>query len=498
MDRNNVHLVPVSINTKFLNCLQPEWSKYVTMVRHNQTGDTVSYNQLYDSLVQFASHVQASKAKRGSRNHDPLALIANSNASPSQSHASSSYSHSPQPYYVIHPSSIVDYEEDYQGELQGDSQEVKLITAIMHTFWSLNEEISRYYSDNLYAVSIKEDTTYLCLHFIRNHEELKTNTPYPEDSIRRIEDYLKILEDIERGPYFKKPLIRRIDLNQYGVLMKFRDYKYKSLNTSLSEQVGLAGDLGLTNDVLILLRAPRTESNPGKANVQCYNCNDKGHCAHDFDDNAMTDPTYDVKVVSEVNASHKMIPIGVYEHKNHEKHKTVINTFDDDQLDSNIIFDDPHVENNGGSVEHDSNVHDLEHDVKSASTPVDLEKPLVKNGDADNVDVHLYRSMIGSLMYLIASRPDIMFAVYACARFQVTPKTSHLLAVKRIFRYLKGKPTLGLWYSRDSSFELIAYFDSDYAGATQDRKSTTRDLLAKGFDAGRFQYLVLSIGMLNP
>ncbi|GJT66678.1 putative ribonuclease H-like domain-containing protein [Tanacetum coccineum] len=92
--------------------------------------------------------------------------------------------------------------------------------------------------------------------------------------------------------------------------------------------------------------------------------------------------------------------------------------------------------------------------VKSASTPVDLEKPLVKDGDADDVDVHLYRLMIGSLMYLTASRPDIMFVVCAFARFQVTPKTSHLLAVKRIFRYLKGKPTLGLWYSRDSPFEL--------------------------------------------
>ncbi|GKF25639.1 hypothetical protein Tco_0081533, partial [Tanacetum coccineum] len=112
-------------------------------------------------------------------------------------------------------------------------------------------------------------------------------------------------------------------------------------------------------------------------------------------------------------------------------------------------------------------------DVKSAYTPIDLEKPLVKDGDADDVVVHLYRSMIGSLMYLIASRPDIMFGVCACARFQVTPKTSHLLAVKRIFRYLKGKPTLGLWYSRDSPFELVAYIDSDYAGDTQDRKSTT-------------------------
>ncbi|GJU80397.1 putative ribonuclease H-like domain-containing protein [Tanacetum coccineum] len=112
-------------------------------------------------------------------------------------------------------------------------------------------------------------------------------------------------------------------------------------------------------------------------------------------------------------------------------------------------------------------------DVKSASTPTDLEKPLVQDGDAADVDEHLYRSMIGSLMYLTASRPDIMFAVCACARFQVSPKSSHLLAVKRIFRYLKGKPSLGLWYSKDSPLELVAYTDSDYAGATLDRKSTT-------------------------
>ncbi|GKC37970.1 putative ribonuclease H-like domain-containing protein, partial [Tanacetum coccineum] len=83
------------------------------------------------------------------------------------------------------------------------------------------------------------------------------------------------------------------------------------------------------------------------------------------------------------------------------------------------------------------------------------------------------RSMIGSLMYLTTSRPDFMFVVCTCARFQVTLKTSHLLAVKRIFRYLKGKPTLGLWYSTDSPFELVAYTDSDYAEATQDKKSTT-------------------------
>ncbi|GJU16657.1 putative ribonuclease H-like domain-containing protein [Tanacetum coccineum] len=111
-------------------------------------------------------------------------------------------------------------------------------------------------------------------------------------------------------------------------------------------------------------------------------------------------------------------------------------------------------------------------DVKTASTLVDLEKHLVKDGDGTNDDEHLYRSMIRSLMYLTASRPDIMFVVCACARFQVAPKASHLLAVKRIFRYLKGKPALGLCYPRDSPFELVTYTDSDYAGATQDRKST--------------------------
>ncbi|GKG08531.1 hypothetical protein Tco_0334363, partial [Tanacetum coccineum] len=89
------------------------------------------------------------------------------------------------------------------------------------------------------------------------------------------------------------------------------------------------------------------------------------------------------------------------------------------------------------------------------------------------MNVHLYRSMIGSLMYLTASRPDIMFAVCACARFQVTPKKSHLHAVKRIFRYLKVQPKLGLWYPGDSSFDLETFSDSDYPGASLDRKSTT-------------------------
>nr|GEU89909.1 putative ribonuclease H-like domain-containing protein [Tanacetum cinerariifolium] len=113
-------------------------------------------------------------------------------------------------------------------------------------------------------------------------------------------------------------------------------------------------------------------------------------------------------------------------------------------------------------------------DVRSDNTPMDKENPWGKDGPGKDVELHLYRSMIRSLMYLTASRPDIMFAVCAYARHHVTPKECHLHTVKRIFRYLKGHPKLGLWYPKDSPFDLVAYSDNDYGGATQDRKLTTR------------------------
>ncbi|GJS09635.1 putative ribonuclease H-like domain-containing protein [Tanacetum coccineum] len=111
--------------------------------------------------------------------------------------------------------------------------------------------------------------------------------------------------------------------------------------------------------------------------------------------------------------------------------------------------------------------------VKTVITPMQTKVALTKDEEAVDVDVDLYRSMIGSLMYLTVSRPDIMYAVCVCSRFQVTPKTSHLNAVKRIFKYLKGKPHLGLWDPRESPFNLEAFSDSDCGGSNVDRKSTT-------------------------
>ncbi|KAJ9542492.1 hypothetical protein OSB04_028998 [Centaurea solstitialis] len=88
------------------------------------------------------------------------------------------------------------------------------------------------------------------------------------------------------------------------------------------------------------------------------------------------------------------------------------------------------------------------------------------------VDQKSYRAIIGSLLYLTASRPDIMFATCFCARFQANPKESHMMAVKRILRYLKGTPNRGLWYPKESGFELVAFSDADHGGCQLDRKST--------------------------
>nr|GFA16873.1 ribonuclease H-like domain-containing protein [Tanacetum cinerariifolium] len=117
---------------------------------------------------------------------------------------------------------------------------------------------------------------------------------------------------------------------------------------------------------------------------------------------------------------------------------------------------------------------------KSAPTP--FEPPKIKDTNLPDgpVNVHLYRSMIRSLMYLIASRPHITFVVSACTRNQVSPTVSNLNAVKRIFKYIKGHPKLGLWYPRDSPFDLEAFSDSDYAGAAGDTKSTTGGCQIKG------------------
>ncbi|GJR49832.1 putative ribonuclease H-like domain-containing protein [Tanacetum coccineum] len=127
--------------------------------------------------------------------------------------------------------------------------------------------------------------------------------------------------------------------------------------------------------------------------------------------------------------------------------------------------------------------------VKTASTPMETHKPLLKDENDKDIDKHMYRSMVGSLMYLKPLRPDIMFVVCACARYQVNPKASHLHAVKRIFIYLKGQPKLGLWYPKDLPFDLVAYTDSDYADGAGGRGGGMEASLDRKYTTGGCQFL---------
>ncbi|GKE57407.1 hypothetical protein Tco_1496592 [Tanacetum coccineum] len=290
MDRKNVRPILVSINTKFLNFLQPEWSKYVTMVRHNQTVYTVSYDQLYDSLVQFEPYIQASKVKRAARNHDPLALIAYLNASSSQSYASPSYSNLPQPYYVTYPSSVTRGLSKRQDYNRND-----VISSSNHL------------EDGRVDIQIKN--TGYGGNGNRNARRQNKNQVFNAGNGLTQNDERTNLKDKENDFMLD---------NSYG------DETLKELTT-------------------IVITMARIQP---------------------AGDNVVTEPNYDAKAISEVNALHKMIPKGVHEHKNHGKRKTIVNTYDDDQIDSNIIFVDPYVENNVGSYEHDSNAHDQYHDVK--------------------------------------------------------------------------------------------------------------------------------------
>nr|GEV75050.1 copia protein [Tanacetum cinerariifolium] len=98
---------------------------------------------------------------------------------------------------------------------------------------------------------------------------------------------------------------------------------------------------------------------------------------------------------------------------------------------------------------------------------------LTKDEEYESVDSTKYRGMICSLLYLTTSRPDIMFSVYLCVRFQEAPKTSHLEAIKRIFQYIKGTTHLGLWYPKGTRIEIVVYAKSDHARDYVDRKSTS-------------------------
>ncbi|XP_047252340.1 uncharacterized mitochondrial protein AtMg00810-like [Capsicum annuum] len=112
-------------------------------------------------------------------------------------------------------------------------------------------------------------------------------------------------------------------------------------------------------------------------------------------------------------------------------------------------------------------------EAKEISTLIATATKLDLDEIGPDVEQKMYKGMIGSLLYLIPRRPNIVFNVGLFARFQANPKESHLKSIKKIFRYLKGTSDLGLWYPKGSNFNLVGYSDADYAGYMVDKKSIT-------------------------
>ncbi|GJZ43569.1 retrovirus-related pol polyprotein from transposon TNT 1-94 [Tanacetum coccineum] len=201
------------------------------MVCQNQADKAVSYDVLYDSLVQFEPHVLASKAKKAAKNHDLLAFIAHSSASSSHPHANSSYS--PQSYYVTHPPSVVDYDDEYQGELQGDSQEDKLTTAMMLLARAISQKFSS-----------------------------------PTNNRLRMSSNTKNQAVVQDG---------RVDIQTKNA--GYGGNTNKNAGRNRNQMFNAKNGSDESNQIVHCVR--RTDSTPSKANVQCYNCNEKGHYARE-------------------------------------------------------------------------------------------------------------------------------------------------------------------------------------------------------------------------
>ncbi|GKA36723.1 retrovirus-related pol polyprotein from transposon TNT 1-94 [Tanacetum coccineum] len=284
------------------------------MTRQKYVLKTEEYDALFDHLSQFEPHVKASKAKKAARNHDPLALVANSNAHSLNSYASSSFSRSPQPYYVTHPLSVIDNDDDYQGEIQGDAQEDKLIIAMMLLARAIIQRYSTPTNNRNGNKNVgrqnRNQVTNAGNGFVQSIEENDHNV---QRHPRTKEQMLLALKDEARAHLDDKENDFMLD-NAYG------DNTLEELNAAVN--------------------------------------------------------------ASKVDMINGLLSKSDHEQRHREKLKTIIHTSADDQIDSDIIFDDPYMNNNSGQAEHDTNAHVQSlHDFESLiiNVQVEAEKQRKKN-----------------------------------------------------------------------------------------------------------------------
>ncbi|GJW32951.1 retrovirus-related pol polyprotein from transposon TNT 1-94 [Tanacetum coccineum] len=308
-----------------------------------------------------------------------------------KSHASPSYSHSTQPYYVTHPSSVIDYEEDYQGELQGDAQEDKLRIAMMLLARSITQRFYTPINNRLRTSSNTRNQTVIqdgrvdiqsknVSYVVNGNRNVGRQNRNQAANMRNGKANVQCYNCNAKGHYARncaKPKVRDAKYFKEQMLLAMKDEARGNINEEENDFM-LDNDYGddtleeLSVVVIMMARIQPAE------------------------DNADTKPKYDAKAINEVNASQidlisEMLSKGIYKHTNHEKLKTVINTSADDQIISNIIFGEPCMENNGGIDEHNSNAHDQSFEIESLIYNVKKE---AKNQQRMNNDLKMQKALL--------------------------------------------------------------------------------------------------------
>ncbi|GJS07062.1 retrovirus-related pol polyprotein from transposon TNT 1-94 [Tanacetum coccineum] len=384
-------------NSRLMN----EFDKFVA-----EDGESLTY--VYES--QFEPHVKASKVKKDAMNHDPLALVANSHDHSLYSHASSSYSRSPQPYYVTHPSSVIDNDDDYQGEIQRDAQEDKRSTA--------NDVITTIYHKH-YQRQPKSSI------YIIKHKEIKLRIQDGLSGSSKQECKICIGKELESGKTNRNQATNAVNGHYARDCPKprVRDAKYfrEKMLLATKDEAGVHLD-EKENDFML---------------------------DNAYEDNALQELNATVIMMAHIgNASQIDMIIGLFsksdhEDRHHEKLETIIHTTADDQIDSDIIFNDPYVDNNSGQAEHDANSHyqpfpDFESLINNVQVETENQRKL-------NIELQKQKALLQRELKTLASFISVR-----------RPESKESNSKKRVLLNTKFKSTSKDVKKSQSSFSLVS------------------------------------------
>ncbi|GKB42525.1 integrase, catalytic region, zinc finger, CCHC-type containing protein [Tanacetum coccineum] len=353
LERNGIIFPKVTVNIKFLNFLQPKWLKYVTQVRLAKilAGDT--YNDLFDYLQQFKKLVNASRAKKLEKSHDPLAFVA---------HTSSS-SRTTSPYYVIHPTSVVDYDDDYQADAVQNTSEDPLNFAMILLARAITQ---RFFNptNNHFILLLTQEIKQLFKNDAGNIQRTLRTTSSGTDA------NVQCYNCSEKGHYAcncPKPIVRDSKYFMEQMLLA----KHDEAGVILTDE---------HNDFLFADASRMEENKELSANI-CLMAK-----IQPTNFNSDAGPSYASAFLSEVQTPSTSYVNPLFAKDKHEQKypkqpKIINNIIGDDQIDNNIIFDEPNEDVNSGSVEYGNNVqesYELEQLARNAYKEAEKQQIIAK------------------------------------------------------------------------------------------------------------------------